>query len=204
MTILSQAQKAVETYPAKITSVEFHKLLEENPSVFEHWDTPLEITEYIFCRNKAITHLSPHLTFSGTNESGHAAAFAFCPNLQNATGTFHGSVNFTASGVKKIENFIITQPDTTGALTVATGNYPRAANFQETGITHIENLEIEKPNVDGSYANFCMCPNLHTLEGWDLSKSLSIEPQKLEAEINRRNALKTFHKQSQPEELPFL
>jgi hypothetical protein len=48
------------------------------------------------------------------------------------------------------------------------------------------------------------CPNLENLEGWDLSKEIVIEPEKLAAEKRRRAALKKFHKNTKPKTLPFL
>jgi hypothetical protein len=43
----------------KITADEFLAMIAENPSIFEHWDSPLEITESVDCRMNNITHLSP-------------------------------------------------------------------------------------------------------------------------------------------------
>jgi hypothetical protein len=49
ITILAEAQKAIAQHPAKITAAEFYKMIEEDPSIFEHWNTPLEITEFVKC-----------------------------------------------------------------------------------------------------------------------------------------------------------
>jgi hypothetical protein len=197
----------------KISALEFYAMFEKNPSVFEHWETPLEITEYVDCRESKLTHLSKHLLFSGRNEKGWSARFESCPNLKIVTGTFHGFVWFLKSGIEKIENLQIKNSSKEGwsasfrscsKLEIATGTYENAVCFSHTGVRAIENLNIEKPNLQGRYALFTDCCNLHTLEGWDLSKRIGIEYKKLEAEIYRRKALKKFIKVSQPPELPFL
>jgi hypothetical protein len=77
-------------------------MIMENPSVFEHWETPLEITGYVNCQNSPITHLSPHLTFSGKNEDGDTASFLNCPNLKVATGNYPGFVIFNNSGIQQV------------------------------------------------------------------------------------------------------
>jgi hypothetical protein len=140
MSILALAKKAIEMHPAKITSSGFLALIDENPSVFEHWETPLEITDYIECKNSPITHLSKHLTFSGKNIVGSTANFWGCKNLKNATGTFNGAVNFADCGIKKIENLHIKETDGDNhaanfrnckSLQIATGTYPGHINFSE-------------------------------------------------------------------------
>jgi hypothetical protein len=220
MRILDEAKKAVETHSAKITAKEFYKMVSENPSVFKEWNTPLEITEYIECSRsirypniQKITHLSKHLTFSGKNKAGTAADFYGCKDLETATGTYHGYVSFGDSGIKKIEDLHITNTDNGGwaacfegckNLEVATGTYPGGVNFLDSGIHSIYNLQIEKANIHGNYASFRDCTKLKNLQEWDLSKQIQIEPEKIEAEIKRRQALKTYVNKSQPEELPFL
>jgi hypothetical protein len=188
-------------------------MIEKNPRVFEHWDTPLEITEYVNCEYRSITHLSEHLIFSGRNKVGDAADFSSCHNLKIATGTFHGGVLFDESSIEKIENLHILQTNQNKLassfwecknLKVATGSYPGYVNFSESGISKIKKLYIQTPSNDGYFAGFFDCPNLETLEGWDLSKQIIIEPQKLEAEIKRRAALQKFHKEAKAKELPFL
>jgi hypothetical protein len=196
----------------KITADEFHNMIRKNPSVFEHWNTPLEITEFVICNNSDITHLSPLLTFSGRDQGGEVAAFHSCHKLKMATGTFHGFVRFPTCGIEKIENLIITQPTMANAaasfwccyaLKIATGNYPGHVDFWGSGIESIQNLHIKNPTKKNDYANFACCKNLSNLEGWDLSKQICIEPEKLAAEKERR-ALQKFHKETTPKELPFL
>jgi hypothetical protein len=205
--------KAAETHPRKITAEEFYAMIDKHPAVFEHWDTPLEITGYVDCENSEITHLSKYLTFSGRNEWGKCACFDQCKNLKIATGTFHGFVNFALSGIEKIENLHIETPDEHGDaasfgkchhLQIATGTYPGYVNFSGSGINCIHNLQIHNPNENGEFANLSECKNLHNLEGWFLADPIFIEPEKVEAERKRRAALKKFHKETQPQEIPFL
>jgi hypothetical protein len=196
----------------KITADTFHTMVEENPSVFEHWDTPLEISGFVNCEGSPITHLSPHLIFSGTPD-GEAANFAKCPNLKIATGTFQGWTNFGESGVEEIKDLHITYTHlgTMAAATfagckslkIATGTYAGGVTFYESGIHSIHNLDIQAPNVNGFYTDFTDCPNLHSLKGWDLSKKFTIEPEKLAAEKERLALLK-HKKENQLIELPFL
>jgi hypothetical protein len=196
----------------KITATEFLNMLGKNLSVFQHWDTPLEITDYVDCSDSQIKYLSKHLIFSGRNTAGDAADFTNCKQLEIATGTFQGFVGFSASGVKKIENLTVTTNKSEWSasfsyckhLQIATGNYAKFVNFFESGIHLIHNLHIEKTNKEDSYTNCWNCPNLHTLEGWNLSKKIDIEPEKLEAEIKRRKSWKTFIETTNPEALPFL
>jgi hypothetical protein len=213
MKILTQAQKAVEEHPAKITAAEFHKMINENPAVFKHWETPLEITEYVNCKFSAITHLSPHLTFSGRNSNGASADFSECKHLKIATGTFGCLVAFSGSGIETIEDLHIKNVNTEGwaacfdnckNLKVATGTYPGCVFFNGSGVNSIEKLHITGQDYNYGHANFKDCLNLQTLEGWDLSKKIKIEPEKLEAEKKRRASLKKFHKETKVEELPFL
>jgi hypothetical protein len=214
MSTLSQAQKAVKTYPAKITAKEFLAMIAENPSVFEHWETPLEIIGYVDCNRSPITHLSKHLTFSGKDKENWAANFSECTNLQIATGTFDGFVSFAFSNIKKIESLCVTPQNINewGAsfqnckrLQIATGTYAGRITFENSGIHRIQNLQVTlTKNQLFQPCFFQNCPNLKTLENWDLSKEIKIEPDKLEKEKKRRASLKKYHRTTQPQELPFL
>jgi hypothetical protein len=181
----------------KINASEFLAMITKNPSVFEHWNSPLEITEFVDCSHTNITHLSPHLTFSGTNTSdkwrkGWVANFAHCSKLQIATGTFHGFVLFSNSGVEKIENLHITKTNGDGW----------AASFREC-----QNLEIATGNYPtGNYpgaVDFCKCPKLN-LDKLDFCLNFEIEPEKIEAEKKRRASLQKYVEATQIEPLPFL
>jgi hypothetical protein len=196
----------------KISAKEFLSMVSENPAIFEHWDTPLEITSHVECYNSSIPHLSKYLIFSGKNKEGESADFTSCKSLKTATGTFYGSVNFVDSGVEKIENLTTGTNENGWAanfmicpnLKVATGTYPGCVYFARSGMERIENLTITQPNKDGQYADFHNCSNLHTLENWDLSKKIGIEHKKLKAERKRRDSLKKYIQESQPKPLPFL
>jgi hypothetical protein len=197
----------------KITAQEFYDMIEENPSVFKHWETPLEITEFVKCNKSPITYLSKYLIFSGKDSEGATGNFRHCQNLKIATGSFQGYVTFSTSGIKRIADLTILKPDKPRrwaanfafckSLQIATGSYPGFVNFFESGIHSIQNLHIQNPDEDGDYANFHNCPNLHTLQGWDLSKKIDIEPKKLAIEKENR-ALKKFVEENRPQMLPFL
>jgi hypothetical protein len=195
-----------------ITAEEFYTMISKNPSVFENWETPLKITEYVECRKSPITHLSKHLIFT-KNTDGSAAHFNLCPNLKIATGTFYGCVSFGNSGIEKIEALSITQPNKLGeaatfayckSLQIACGNYPGFVNFGESGVHSIKDLHIQNPDKNGDYVAFYNCHNLHNLEGLDLNKQIWIEKHKLQKEIKRRTAIQKFVIETSPQELPFL
>jgi hypothetical protein len=198
----------------RITAKEFYAMTDENPSVFEHWNTPLEITEYTFCTESPITHLSKHLIFSGRNESGEAAEFKFCSNLKTATGTFQGYVTFAKSNIESIIELHVTKArhgDNWAAnfhncpnLQIATGTYAGFVAFAGSNIKSIHNLHIQSGDDENYYADFIRCSNLQNLEGWNLSKKIWIEEEKLQAERKRRAALQNFVKENKPQELPFL
>jgi hypothetical protein len=195
----------------KITATAFLSMIRDNPAVFEHWDTPLEITEFVYCNDSPITHLSNSLSFTGYNEFGDTARFENCQRLTTATGTFQKSVGFIKCGIHSIQNLHVLQKSPNAAsfvncpnLQIATGTYPGFVNFYKSGIRAIQNLHIESPNNKGYYAGFFDCQNLHTLENWDLSKNMDIEPYKLKKELKRRAALKKFVQETKPQKLPFL
>jgi hypothetical protein len=196
----------------KITAKEFLAMIKKNPSVFEYWDTPLEITQYVNCEDSLITHLSPHLIFSGKNAKRTCANFSKCKSLKTATGTFHGFTSFEFSGIEKIKYLHIQSLRKEAVasfaycknLQIATGNYAGFVNFQHTGIHSIQNLNIKLIDETDIYADFLHCENLKTLESWDITKVFNIEPHKLEAEKKRRKALQKILKEMQPKELPFL
>jgi hypothetical protein len=196
-----------------ITTEEFYAMIAENPSVFEHLETPLKITGYVDCNNCPITHLSKHLIFSGKHKDDWSANFSYCKSLQIATGTFNGFVTFGESGVQKIENLHITKPCNAGwaasfenckSLQIATGHYPGFVDFEGSGVKSIQNLHIGNTDINGNFVAFYHCSHLHSLEGWDLSKKTLIEPEKLKAEIKRRASLQKFVKETQAKTLPFL
>jgi hypothetical protein len=197
----------------QITAKEFLAMIAENPSIFEYWNSPLEIISYVDCKDSKITHLSKYLTFSGKNDVRSVADFSHCKFLKTATGTFNGFVWFTNSKVQNIKDLHVTERDSGGnsasfalceSLQTASGTYAGLVSFQNSGIQKIKDLHIQRPNQEGLYVYLAGCPNLHNLEGWDLSKNLWCEGEKLEAERKRRKSLKTFIETSQPTTLPFL
>jgi hypothetical protein len=188
----------------KISASEFYAMIEKNPSIFEHWNTPLEIIEYVDCRSSKITHLSPHLTFTGKNENELSAFFSNCKSLQIATGNFRNWVSFQESEIQKIEELTADACVfyNCKSLQVATGTFKTWVDFQGSGIHSIKNLILTQPEFIS--ADFRDCVNLHNLEGWDLSKKIDIEPEKLQSERKRRDSLKNFIQETKPKELPFL
>ncbi len=187
-------------------------MVKKNPSVFKDWKTPLEIKGYVECEESPITHLSKHLIFSGRNKAGNTADFFRCKNLQIATGTFNGLAYFVQSGIKKIKELSITQPNTNGwaanfflcpNLKIATGNYPGLVNFRRSGIQKIKNLHIQNPDPDGIFVLLSDCENLNNLKDLNLEQTLEIEPEKLAREKERR-AVQQFFQKTQPKKLPFL
>ncbi len=157
-------------------------------------------------------HLSPYLIFSGKNYDGESAVFFNCKNLKNATGTFHGYVGFPHCSGQTIESLHILQPENIGYaasfkycknLKIATGTYPGCINFTESGIQSIQNLHVQNPNEDGIYAYFNECPNLKTLEGWDLSKTSDIEPEKWKQRLNAELQYKSFLKEQNQKNFRF-
>jgi hypothetical protein len=195
-----------------ITAKEFYQMIADNPAVFEHWKTPIEITEYIECEDSNITHLCPSLTFTGKNNVGEAANFRNCKSLKNACGTFLGYVSFVRSSIETCKTLTVKKRNKAHwsasfafcpNLQIATGNYFGYVNFEESGIHTIQALTIQNSDQDRYYADFTNCPNLKTLHGWDLSKKIFIEPAKLAFEKERRT-LQKFLKESQPKALPFL
>ena len=151
----------------KITGEEFCELINQNPSWCKDLKEPLEITTYSNVGYSKITHLSPLITFSGKSISGCVADFDNCKNLKVATGTFNGYVDFTESGIEKIENLLVKGVDHKGMsasfylcekLKVATGTFEGFVNFNDSGVTTIKDLIIEKVDTDKEKARFYHCP----------------------------------------------
>ena len=96
----------IRTLPPKITGREFENCINIDPSCCKDLKEPLEITTYVDLADSKITHLSPLVNFSGRDMFKNTASFRNCKNLKVATGTFSGSVDFSNSGIEKIENLI--------------------------------------------------------------------------------------------------
>ena len=87
-----------------MTGEEFKALIEKDPSWCKNLKEPLEITTFANLEQTEITHLSPLITFSGEDKYGWTASFHRCRQLEVATGTFKGFVQFSYTSVKTIES----------------------------------------------------------------------------------------------------
>jgi len=150
----------------KITGEEFVELIEKNPSWCKTITEPLKVTTYVDLIKSEITHLSPLLTFNGKNSDGWAADFDHCKNLKVATGTFNGIIDFSGSGIEKIENLTVTVSNDKGEsadfhncknLKIATGTYAGAVYFTNSGVTTIKNLIIKSTKKSNKKAWFLDC-----------------------------------------------
>ena len=150
----------------RITGTEFEGAIKKDPSWCKALKEPIEITTYVELRGSNITHLSPLLTFSGTDTCGWVADFQGCKNLKVATGTYKGAVNFSPSGIEKIENLVVNGTDKDGIsanfrdckdLKVAAGTYQGFVAFDKTGISQIKGLSIKNKDQDGEKAWFNDC-----------------------------------------------
>jgi len=155
----------------KITSREFKNAIKDDPSWAKNIKEDFEITTYCDMDNSKITHLSPHLHFTGKNSIGAVASFEWCKNLKVAEGNFTGHVNFSSSGVEKInrEGLKITELSKSGKaasfffclnLKVATGTFPGFVNFKHSYIEKIDKLDILAPTYSKFKANFEDCKKL--------------------------------------------
>jgi hypothetical protein len=199
----------LENIPNQITGNDFVCLILKDPDFCKTLTKPLTITGKVDLSKSNITTLSPLLTFQ------QEALFIECNQLEVATGAYEIFVSFKKSAVSKIENlqvtgFLETTLDVESAdfshcenLKIASGKFTTGVSFFGSGIESINNLEIEIYDQSGNYLYLDKCKNLQTLEGWDLSKKISIEPSKLEKEKRRRAALKKFVQDNEPKPLPF-
>jgi len=158
----------------QITGEQFQQAIQLDPAWASKLTEPVEITTYANLQGSNITHLSPLLTFSGRDKQEDAASFSGCKNLKIATGKFAGTIYFSESGIEKIQNLEVTQPNKDGwaahfyecqNLKVATGKFAGCVYFSRSGIAKIQNLEITQPNKDGEAASFNGCQNLKIATG---------------------------------------
>jgi hypothetical protein len=84
----------------------------------------------------------------------------------------------------------------------ASGTYQHKVDFSNSGIQSIENLKIHNPDETGVYAQMNNCPNLTSLENWDMQNLLWIEDEKWKAEQIRRKKLRSILKSLKPPTLP--
>jgi len=157
-----------------ITSKEFRMAVEANPGWASMLTQPVEITDFCDMTGSLITHLSPLLHFTGRDEDGTCARFWECKSLKVAEGTFHGCVLFCNSGIEKIGELNVTQPQDNGdaawfyscaSLKVAEGTFPGFVEFGGSGVEKIGNLVITRPNTKGEAASFACCFSLKVAEG---------------------------------------
>jgi hypothetical protein len=221
MYTLSEAQKAIATIPAKINAKHFLKMVEENPSVFKDWNTPLEIEGFVNCQNSEITHLSPHLTFL------NHATFADCPNLENAAGTYYGAVSFAKSSIQSIDSkfrvfgetndftFTDNYPKGKGGLMLSTdfshcknlknlnGNFAYPTRVTHCSIETLHNYTVENPERESTeiYGDFLTCPNLKNIEGWDLKKDIYVDSKLLAVEQIRVGVFDEFLSKEIPDKI---
>jgi len=151
----------------QITGKMFKELIGENPSWCKNLKEPIEITTYTELVDSNITHLSPLLTFSGTDNEGWSANLYNCKHLKIATGNFKGFVTFQLSGIEKIENLNVKGANQNGwsasfrdckALKIAKGNFEGSIDFQYSGITNIKDLIIENGDREEGKTVFYNCP----------------------------------------------
>lgn len=157
----------------KMTAAEFIQRTKANPNWCSTITEPTEVTEYLYRDGSNIESLSPLITFSGKNENGECADFGNCKNLRIAEGTFHGHVNFAASGVERIRNLTITETDSANQaasfwncknLKIAEGTFPGSVEFGKSGIEKIGELHITKPDEGGEAVSFQFCSALKIAE----------------------------------------
>lgn len=136
---------------------------------------PIVVTDYCDLSLSGIAALSPHVEFRGRNDAGRCAEFLACEQLKVAEGIFHGMVDFTQSGVERIGELTILQPDNTGnaarfreclELKEARGNYPGFVNFGRSGIVKITDLKVMSQNQWRMSADFSECMNLKVARGY--------------------------------------
>jgi len=139
----------------RITALEFIKRTEEDPSWAKNLDHPVIVYQYVDMSDSNIEYLSRWLRFSGKDDYGESASFIRCHNLQNAEGTYDGSVDFSRSGISKIGRLKVLGVDRLcwsayfhkcPKLTKLSGEYYGPVAAADTNIKEIRNLRISKQN----------------------------------------------------------
>jgi hypothetical protein len=151
---MSKASERLE----RISAEEFKKRSQENPSWAKDLDRPIVVYEYVDMKNSNIEYLSRWLRFSGKDQYGESASFINCQNLNNAEGTYDGSVDFSKSGISKIGRLKVLGVDKQSwsayfykcnKLTKLSGEYLGPVAAADSSIKSIKNLRISKHNRDG-------------------------------------------------------
>lgn len=158
----------------KITAQEFEDRTKIDPNWCAEITEPIEVTDYLHMRNSNIKSLSPLLTFTGRDTEGQVADFRDCKDLVIAQGKFHGFVSFTDSGIKKIQDLEVIQPDLEGKaasfmgcehLKIATGKYNGYVCFAHSEIEKLENLIITQTDPHGDCLSCDHCEHLTEVKG---------------------------------------
>lgn len=146
---------------AELTLEEFQRRIEIDPGWAQHLTHPVIIHDYCDLRDSKITHLSPHMYFSGSDTFGRSASFMNCPNLKVAEGNFRNGVDFGDSGVERIGDLKIEQPDDNGVaadfsgckkLREVHGTFPGQLQCQNSGVVRVFNLNITQASEEGEAA----------------------------------------------------
>jgi hypothetical protein len=171
----------------RITAEEFVKQTLKEPS-WSWLKSPLQVTGTVDLKAGPIKSLSPHLEFLGETDSrladkwGRAADFSYCKSLKSAEGTFHGYVDFSASGVEEIGSLTVKNIKQEAlrlnrdkgaasfykckSLKVAKGYFECSVDFESSGIEKITELYISNVDRFGGAAYFTNCKNLKVGTGF--------------------------------------
>ncbi|MCP5543864.1 MAG: hypothetical protein H7A49_08150 [Akkermansiaceae bacterium] len=157
-----------------ITSAQFLKNVEADPSWAAKLSQPVKVTNFCNMEGTAITHLSPLLIFGGQSIDGTAASFANCQFLKTAEGVFDGAVYFDHSAITGIGELAVRQEDRNGMaasfngcrrLKEARGTFAGAVRFSESGVAAIADLIITRATNSGVAAQFIGCKHLKEAKG---------------------------------------
>lgn len=156
-----------------ITGDEFARAVKLDPDWADSLTEPVRVIDFCNLSNTGLRRLSRFLTFSGRNDSGAVANFSKCTELQNAAGTFEGSVSFHHSGIYECHELVVNRNEKGPVanmaycrrLREASGHFAGRVNFDESGITRIHNLVVEGKDMLGVAGTFRNCQRLLVAEG---------------------------------------
>jgi hypothetical protein len=163
----------------KITAVEFIRLTGNNSSWAAELDSPLEVCEFVKADFTLLTHLSPHLHFTGLNSAGWSASFDGCRHLTRAEGKFLGAASFMESGITEIGDLEVEMEGQRNLsctffacrqLKEASGKYGGRVFFGESAVTSIGKLEcqlaiFEKCRIERIKGPLCVPNPMSNLQG---------------------------------------
>ena len=144
----------------KINAEEFLRLTKNNSSWAAELTKPLEVCGFLRADKSPITHLSPHLHFTGENSSNWSASFENCRLLTKAEGKFSGAVSFIQTGITEIGEIEVEmgKKESRGLsctffnckqLKEARGKYKGRVYFGAAGIRTIGELECKEADFSG-------------------------------------------------------